>query len=89
MGTRKRVIYGDQAEVLALRGLSTAYVERSPLTSRLSDSRLVCKTFGYSKTVEMHRAVAAWDDVVYALVRSHKAFCLRVFDDPNRRGLLV
>ncbi len=87
VGTRKRVIYGDQAEVLALLGSSTAYVERSHLTSRLSDSRLVRKTLGYSKIVEMHRAAAAWDDVVYTLVRPHKALRLRVFEDPKRRWL--
>jgi hypothetical protein len=87
MRTRKRVIYGDKAEVLALLGSSTAYVERSHLTSRLFDSRLVRKTLGYSKIVEMHRAAAVWDDIVYNLVRPHKTLRLRVFDDPKRRWL--
>lgn len=87
MRTRKRVIYGDKAEVLALLGFSTAYVERSHLTSRLLDSRLVRKTLGYSKLVEMHRAAAVWDDMVYNLVRPHKTLRLRVFDDPKRHWL--
>jgi len=62
-------------------------VKRSHLTSRLFDSRLVRKTLGYSKLVEMHRAAAAWDDIVYDLVRPHKTLRLRVFDDPKRRWL--
>lgn len=58
-------------------------MKRSHLTSRLFDSRLVRKTLGYSKLVEMHRAAAAWDDIVYDLVRPHKTLRLRVFDDPK------
>ncbi len=33
IGTRLRVIYGDEKEVVALLGKSTAYIERSNLTS--------------------------------------------------------
>jgi len=84
VGTCKRVVFGDKAEVLALLGSSTAYVERSNLTMRLFDSRLVRKTLGYSKVVEMHRADGAWDDIVYNLVRPHKTLRLKVYDDPKR-----
>lgn len=87
VGTRKRVVLGDKAEVLALLGSSTAYVERSHLTTRLFDSRLVRKTLGYSKVVKMHRAAGVWDDIVYNLVRPHKTLRLRTFDDPQRRWL--
>jgi hypothetical protein len=87
VGTYLRVIYGDKEEVLRLLGSSTAYVERTHLTSRQFNSRLVRKTLGYSKIVEMHRATAAWEDIVYNLVRPVKTLRLQVFNDPIRRWL--
>jgi len=87
VGTRLRVIYGDTKEVLRLLGSSTAYVERTHLTSRQFNSRLVRKTLGYSRIVEMHRATAAWEDIVYNLVRCLKTLRLEVFNDPIRRWL--
>lgn len=87
VGVRLRVIYGDKEEVLQLLGSSTAYVERTHLTSRQFNSRLVRKTLGYSKIVEMHRAAATWEDIVYNLVRPLKTLRLEVFDDPTRRWL--
>jgi hypothetical protein len=81
------VAYGDKAEVLQLLGSSAAYVERTHLTSRHFNSRLVRKTLGYSKVIQMHRAAAAWEDSVYNLVRPLKTLRLEVFDDPMRRGL--
>ncbi len=87
VGTRLRVIYGDTKEVLRLLGSSAAYVERTHLTSRQFNSRLVRKTLGYSKIVEMHRATTAWEDIVYNLVRCLKTLRLEVFNDPIRRWL--
>ena len=87
VGTYLRVIYGDREEVLRLLGSSTAYVERTHLTSRHFNSRLVRKTLGYSKIVEMHRAAAIWEDIVYNLVRPLKTLRLEVFSDPMRRWL--
>ena len=87
IGTYLRVIYGDREQVLRLLGSSTAYVERTHLTSRHFNSRLVRKTLGYSKIVEMHRATAAWEDIVYNLVRRLKTLRLEVFSDPTRRWL--
>jgi hypothetical protein len=87
VGTYLRVIYGDKEEVLRLLGSSTAYVERTHLTSRHFNSRLVRKTLGYSKILEMHRATAAWEDIVYNLVRRLKTLRLEVFNDPMRRWL--
>jgi hypothetical protein len=37
VGTRLKVVFGDRKEVLALLGKSTAYVERTHLTMRLSN----------------------------------------------------
>jgi hypothetical protein len=87
VGTFARVIYGDEAELLQLLGKNTAYVERTHLTSRLFNSRLIRKTLGYSKAVEMHRAAAAWEDIVYNLVRPVKTLRCEVFNDPVRRWL--
>ena len=53
--------------------------------SRQLGSRLVRKTPGYSKIVEMHRAAAAWEDIVYNLVRPLKTLRREVFEDPTRR----
>jgi hypothetical protein len=87
VGTYLRVIYGDKDEVLRLLGSSTAYVERTHLTSRHFNGRLVRKTLGYSKIVEMHRATAAWEDIVYNLVHRLKTLRLEVFNNPMRRWL--
>ena len=85
--TSRRVVYGDEEKVLELLGASTAYVERTHLTSRLFNSRLVRKTLGFSKCVEMHRAAAAWEDLVYNLNRPLKTLRRKVQDDSLRRWL--
>jgi hypothetical protein len=70
MGVRAKTIYGDEREVLELLGQSTSYVERTNLTSRHMNGRLVRKTLGYSKELEMLRASSIWEDVVYNLGRA-------------------
>jgi hypothetical protein len=85
--TSQRVVYGDEKEVLELLGGSTAYVERTHLTSRLFNSRLIRKTLGFSKCVEMHRAAAAWEDIGYNLIRPLKTLRRKVQDDSPRRWL--
>lgn len=87
MRTHKRGVYGDEEEVLEVLGGSTAYVERTHLTSRLFNSRLVRKTLGFSKCVEMHRAAAAWEDLVYNLIRPLKTLRRKVQDDSTRHWL--
>lgn len=84
IGTRLRVIYGDEREVIALLGQSTAYIERSNLTSRTFNSRLGRKTLAFSKLVEMYEASCAWEDVAYNLGRSHKSLRYEVFNDERR-----
>jgi len=86
-GTALRVIYGDEDEVLALLGQSTAYIERTHLTMRHFNGRLVRKTLGFSKDVTMYKASAAWEDFVYNLARPLKTLRLEIFDDPSRRWL--
>ena len=85
IGTKLRVIYGDQEEVVSLLGQSTAYIERSHLTTRMFNSRLPRQTLVYSKQVEMYRASAAWEDVGYNLGRPHQSLRSEVFDDDQRR----
>ena len=48
---------------------STSYVERTNLTSRDMNGRLVRKTLGYSKELKMLRASSIWEDMVYNLRR--------------------
>jgi len=87
VGTRLRVIYGDKKEVLQLLPNNTVYVERTHLTSRHFNSRLVRKTLAYSKALEMHRAAAIWEDAIYNLVRPLKTLRFEAVSDPSRRWL--
>ena len=84
-GTRLKVIYGDETEVTALLGQSTAYVERTHLTMRHFNSRLARKTLAYSKVLAMHKAAAAWEDIVYNFVRPLTTLCLDVQTEKGRR----
>ena len=85
VGTKLRVIYGDEAEVLELLGQSTAYIERTHLTMRHFNSRLGRKTLAYSKGLEMYHASATWEDSCYNLTRPLKTLRLELIDDPKRR----
>jgi hypothetical protein len=82
-GVKAKVVYGDEQEVLQLLGASTSYVERTNLTSRHMNSRLVRKTLGYSKELQMLRASSIWEDMVYNLGRALKT--LRV-ESPEEAG---
>jgi hypothetical protein len=84
-GTKLRVIFGTKAEVIKLLGKSTAYIERSNLTSRLFNSRQVRKTLAFSKDIDAYRAAASWEDSYYNLVRPHKSLRLAVQDDVSRK----
>jgi len=86
-GTKLRTIFGSKAEVVALLGKSTAYIERSNLTSRLFNSRQMRKTLAFSKDVTMYRAAATWEDCYYNLIRPHKGLCLRIQDHPPQKWL--
>jgi len=84
VGTAWRVVFGDEEEVLELLGKSTAYIERTHLTMRLFNGRLTRKTLAFSKLLEMYRASATWEDLVYNLARPLKTLRLEV-NTPNRR----
>lgn len=76
VGVNLRVVFGNEEEVLPLLGKSTAYIERTHLTMRLFNSRLTRKTLAFSKQLEMYRASAAWEDLVYNLARPLKTLRL-------------
>lgn len=76
-GVKLRVIFGNKAEVVALLGRSTAYIERSHLTSRLFNGRQGRKTLAFSKDLAAYQAAAAWEDSYYNLIRPHKSLRLR------------
>jgi hypothetical protein len=72
IGMKAKSIYGEEREVLKLLGTSTSYVERTNLTSRHMNGRLVRKTLGYSKELAMLRASSIWEDALYNLGRALK-----------------
>jgi hypothetical protein len=84
-GTKLKVIFGNKDEVVQLLGKSTAYIERSNLTSRLFNGRQVRKTLAFSKDVEYYRSAATWEDAYYNLVKPHKSLRLHVHDIPDRK----
>ena len=72
-GIKLRLIFGRKSEILTLLGKSTAYIERSNLTSRLFNGRQVRKTLAFSKDLYCYRASAVWEDCYYNLIRPHKS----------------
>jgi hypothetical protein len=84
-GIKVRVIYGDET-TLNRTGEHTVHVERTHLTSRHMNGRLVRQTLGFSKRLEMLRASCIWEDVVYNLTRSVKTLRLEV-KNGNQRWL--
>ena len=85
VGTKLKAIFGKLKELTQLLGETTAYIERSNLTSRLFNGRQVRKTLAFSKDVDCYRAAATWEDNYYNLVRPHKSLHLRVDNVPGRK----
>ena len=77
MQVEVKVIYGDQT-TLGLIGAHTSYVERTNLTSRQMNGRLVRKTLSFSKELEMLKASSVWEDAVYNLTRAVKTLRVEV-----------
>lgn len=86
-GTKLKAIFGSKEEVVNLLGKSTAYIERSNLTSRMFNGRQVRKTLAFSKEVNNHRAAAIWEDAYYNLVKPHKSLRMRVYHIPGCKWL--
>lgn len=79
-----RVVYGDPKEVPELMGLNTAYVERTNLTTRQMNGRMVRKTLSFSKEKKILEASCALEDAVYNLTRPNKSLRLEVEQDQRR-----
>lgn len=77
LGVIVRVIYGNST-TLEQTGERTVRVERTNLTSRHMNGRLVRKTLGFSKRIEMLIAACIWEDAVYNLARSVKTLRIEV-----------
>ena len=75
-GLETRVMYGNAAQVKRKLPAHLSYGERTHLTMRLFNSRLVRKGLAFSKSLAMHQAAAAWDDLYYNWV--HAVRTLRV-----------
>jgi hypothetical protein len=83
-GITHKVVYGDPEKVCNLMGKHTAYVERTHLTSRQMNGRLVRKTLSFSKELEMLRDSCAWEDWVYNMTRPVKTLRIEVNDGQRR-----
>jgi len=83
-GITIKVVYGDVEEVLDVLGEHTAYVERTNLTSRQMNGRLVRKTLSFGKQLEMLEASCAWEDCVYNLTRPVKTLRIEARGGPRR-----
>jgi hypothetical protein len=85
IGSKPKVIFGSRTEVLQLLGESTAFIERSQLTSRLFNGRQVRKTLAFSKKLSDYEASAIWEDNYYNWIRPHKSLRRLTEDDPLRK----
>ncbi len=79
-----QVVYGIPEQVIETLGAHTAYVERTHLTSRQMNGRLVRKTLSYSKQLELLEAACAWEDWLYNLTRPLKTLRVEVNDGQRR-----
>jgi len=86
MGVDIRVIYGDDT-TLSQTATRTTCVERTNLTSRLMNGRLVRKTLVFSKQLAMLCAACVWEDVVYNLTRPVKTLRVEALPHTDRRWL--
>ncbi len=79
-----KVVYGEATEVTDLLSTGTQYVERTNLTSRQMNGRLVRKTLSFSKQLEALKAASAWEDWVYNLTRTVRTLRVEVNDGQRR-----
>lgn len=73
-----KVVYGNKEEVMNVLGKSTAYVERTHLTSRQMNGRLVRKTLSFSKELRFLKASTALEDALYNFTRPLKTLRVEI-----------
>ena len=71
-GLAAKVMHGTAAQVKKQLPMHLSYGERTHLTMRVFNSRLVRTGLAFSKSLAMHRAAAAWDDLYYNWVHTVK-----------------
>jgi hypothetical protein len=77
VAVEQKVVFGDPQAVAEVLGKHTAYIERSQLTSRQMNGRVVRKTLSYSKELRCLAASCAWEDAVYNWTRRHRSLRVR------------
>jgi hypothetical protein len=87
-GVKLKAVWGSKDELIELLGKSTAYIERSNLTTRLFSARLTRRSLAFSKDVELHKAAVTWEDAYYNWIRPHKSLRVEIPDDPRRKWTL-
>jgi len=80
-----KFIYGDPEEVSKILGKSTAYVERTNLTSRQMNGRLVRKTLSFSKELRLLKAASALEDGLYNFTRPVRTLRIELAN-PSKQG---
>jgi len=83
VAVKVEVVYGDET-TLDLVGAHTSYVERTNLTSRQMNGRLVRKTLSFSKELALLKASSVWEDAVYNLTREVKTLRVAVEEEGHR-----
>jgi hypothetical protein len=82
---RIKVVYGNPKQVKEKLGCHTAYIERTNLTSRTMNGRLVRKTLSFSKELRLLKAASALEDAIYNFTRPVKT--LRVeLPNPSKQA---
>lgn len=85
IGVKIKVIYGNPEKVKALLGEHTAYIERTNLTSRQMNGRLVRKTLSFSKDLQILRSASTFEDALYNFTRTVRT--LRVeLEEPTKQA---
>lgn len=82
---RVEVIYGDPEATLALLGGHTAYIERTNLTSRQMNGRVVRKTLSFSRELGYLRAACRWEDAAYNWTRTCSSLTLERADGTKQK----
>lgn len=88
VGLDRRVVFGDEGSIIEQLGQGTVHLERTHLTMRQSNGRLVRKSLAFSKKLAMHRYSAAWEDLVYNMAKPLKTLRKRAIDAPKRKWIL-
>jgi hypothetical protein len=82
---KAKPIYGDHDKLKQLLGEHTAYVERTNLTSRQMNGRLVRKTLSFSKELRMLFAASALEDALYNFTRPVRTLHVEL-EEPTRQA---